>query len=34
MLLLYRRTDQHTFNVQFTPYDQEYIESHYRYVEE
>ena len=33
-LFFSRRGPKPTFNTQWTPYDEEYIESHYRYVEE
>lgn len=34
VILFYTKSDEWTWNPLFTPYTQEYIESHYRYVEE
>jgi len=34
VILLYSKSDKHTWNTVFTPYDESYIESHYRFVEE
>jgi adenine specific DNA methylase Mod len=34
VLLFYQKEPQALFHAQWVPYDQEYIESHYRYVEE
>jgi DNA modification methylase len=33
-LLFYLKSEHATFNIQWMPYDQEYIESHYRFIEE
>jgi len=34
VILLYTKSDDWTWNQMYSPYDQEYIESHYRFVEE
>jgi len=33
ILLLYTKTDKFAWNKQFQPYDQSYVESHYRYID-
>ena len=34
VVLLYTKSDRYTWNVQYTPYDQEYLRTHYKNVEE
>lgn len=34
VLLFYAKSPDHTFNVQWLPYDKEYMDSHYRHVEQ